>query len=90
VEGEAWVELKLPHSDARITNMMGEKARPLPSGDRSTFKIRPQQIVTLRFAAASAVAKTAAIRTWEPLVPPAKRDGLKLRLTEKGHPPRVN
>ncbi|MEN6604587.1 MAG: glycoside hydrolase family 38 C-terminal domain-containing protein [Bryobacteraceae bacterium] len=89
VEGEAWVELKLPHSDARITNMMGEKARPLPAGDRSTFKIRPQQIVTLRFATSPAVAKTTAIRDWEPLVPPAKRAGLRLRLTEKGHPPRV-
>ena len=89
VEGEAWVDLKLPHKDARITNMLGEGARPLASGARNTFKIRPQQIVTLRFATGSAVAKTVAVRSWEPLVPPAKRAGLKLRLTEKGHPPRT-
>jgi hypothetical protein len=89
VEGEAWVDLKLAHKDARITNMLGEGASPLPSGPRSTFRIRPQQIVTLRFAAGSAVAKTVAVRGWEPLVPPAKRAGLKLRLTGKGHPPRT-
>jgi alpha-mannosidase len=89
VEGDAWVELKLPHKDARITNMMGEGASPLPAGVRNTFKIRPQQIVTLRFAACESVEKTVAVRDWEPLVPPAKRAGLKLRLTEKGHPPRT-
>jgi alpha-mannosidase len=89
VAGEAWVELKLPHKDARLTNMMGEGARPLAAGTRPSFKIRPQQIVTLRFAAAASVGKTEAVRSWEPLVPPAKRAGLKLRLTEKGHPPRT-
>jgi alpha-mannosidase len=88
-EGEAWIDLKLPHSNARITNMMGEGARTLPAGVRNTFKIRPQQIVTLRFAAGSAVAKTVAVRDWTPLVPESKREGLKLRLSEKGHPPRV-
>ncbi len=88
-EGEAWIELKLPHSNARITNMMGEAGRALTAGPRQSFAIRPQQIVTLRFAAPSAVAKAVAVRDWTPLVPPSKRDGLKLRLTEKGHPPRV-
>jgi len=87
-QGEAWIELKLPHSGARLTNMMGEQPRPLPGGARSAFQIRPQQIVTLRFAAPTRVAPAMALRDWAPLAPPSKRDGLKLRLAEKGHPPR--
>jgi len=48
--GEAEISLKLPHSGARRTNLMGEQAQAL-RGHAGTYRInvRPQQIVTLRF-----------------------------------------
>jgi alpha-mannosidase len=85
---DAWIELKLPHGKTAITNLMGEKATPLSGGPRYNFAVRPQQIVTLRFDAASAVPEPAPLLTWKSLVPPAKQAGLEMRITEKGHPPR--
>ncbi len=85
-EGTAEITLRLPHRGASLTNMMGENPRPLPGGPAYRFPIRPQQIVTLRFGTASAVAAPAIVRTWKPLVPSIKRRALETRLTEKGHP----
>ena len=86
--GPAWVALKLPHGNASITNLMGEKPAALAGGPRYTLAVRPQQIVTLRFDTASAVAEPAPVLTWKSLAPPAKRAGLEMPVTGKGHPPR--
>lgn len=86
--GMAWVEVLVPHKDARRTNLLGEQAQPLARAQRHRFSVMPQEIVTLRFALGSRVEEPPALRTWAPLAPEAKREALKLRLGEKGHPPR--
>lgn len=86
--GMAWAEVLAPHGSARRTNLLGEQAQPLAHGPRYRFAVMPLEIVTLRFALGSRVQSTAPLRTWAPLVPEAKREGLKLRIREKGHPPR--
>lgn len=86
--GAAWVECLAPHQEARRTNLLGEEAKPLKRAARYRFAVLPQEIVTLRFRLDSAVEKPEPLRSWAPLVPEAKREGLRLRIREKGHPPR--
>lgn len=86
--GAAWVECLAPHQEARRTNLLGEEAQPLKRAARYRFAVLPQEIVTLRFRLDSAVEKPEPLRSWAPLVPEAKREGLRLRIREKGHPPR--
>ncbi len=85
--GEAKLTLKLPHTNARRTNLMGEQPQAL-RGNAGTyrFKVAPQQIVTLRFAAAKSVAVPPAIRGWDALIPPHKLDAYRQRLDLKGYP----
>lgn len=84
----AWVECLVPHQSARLTNLLGEEPRPLPRAQRYRLTVMPQEIVTLRFALGSRVEAPPPLRAWAPLVPEAKREGLRLRIREKGHPPR--
>ena len=85
--GEATLTLRLPHSDARLTNLMGEQARKIAgSGGKYRFAVKPQEIVTLRFRAPSAVPVPPAIRAWDELVPAAKRAALHQHLDLKGYP----
>jgi len=86
--GMAWVECLVPHRAARRTNLLGEEPQPLARAARYRFAVAPQEIVTLRFELGSAVEAPPALRTWLPLVPESKRDGLRMRIREKGHPPR--
>lgn len=86
--GMAWVEFLAPHQGARRTNLLGGQPQPLGRARRYRFAVMPQEIVTLRFSLATAVETPEPLRAWAPLVPEAKREGLKLRLPEKGHPPR--
>jgi alpha-mannosidase len=86
--GNAEVKLNLPHQDARMTNMMGENSNALEaSGGAYRFKVRPQQIVTLRFRADSSVERPKAIRSWTPLVPWFKRGPLEVTDPVRGYPP---
>jgi len=82
------VECLVPHRAARRTNLLGEEPQPLARAARYRFAVAPQEIVTLRFELGSAVEAPPALRTWLPLVPESKRDGLRMRIREKGHPPR--
>lgn len=85
--GEAETSIKLPHQDARMTNFLGEQAKPLTGASGVyRFPIRPQQIVTLRFRLSSSVAQVAAIRDWSPLVPRFKRQPLEVNEPVKGYP----
>ena len=86
--GTASVTLSLPHRDASLTNMVGAEVRPLKGGPAYEFPVRAQQIVTLRFRTASAVASPQPLTDWTPLAPPEKRPMLRQYSSEKGHPPR--
>jgi alpha-mannosidase len=85
--GVAEVSLKLPHSAARRTNLMGEQAEAL-RGHAGTyrFNVKPQQIVTLRFRTSKSVAAPPAIRAWDALIPPHKLDAYRQRLDLRGYP----
>jgi alpha-mannosidase len=86
--GPATLTLNLPHRGAALTDLVGGRRQPLRGGPRYTFPIRPQQIVTLRFATAGAVAEIKPLTEWDELVPEAKRAALRRYLPEvKGHPP---
>lgn len=85
--GKAWIDVRLPHHGAALTNLMGQQRKPLAGGPRYEFDVRAQQIVTLRLRTASAVSAIEPLRSWQSLVPPAKLERLKKRLDLKGHPP---
>ena len=86
--GNASVTLNLPHRDAALTDLMGGSRQSLRGGPQYTFPVRPQQIVTMRFRTATAVAAIKPLTEWEDLVPAAKRPALRRYLPEvKGHPP---
>jgi alpha-mannosidase len=86
--GSARVTLHLPHTQAAQTDLLGGKAQSLRGGPAYSFPVRPQQIVTLRFRTAQAVAEPAPLLEWDPLVPEPKRPALRRYSPEKGHPPR--
>lgn len=86
-EGNVEVTLKLPHHDARLTNLMGEKPEPLTlKAGAYRFPVRPQQVITLRFRTDSEVPQPAAIRDWAPLVPRFKRAPLETKEPVRGYP----
>jgi alpha-mannosidase len=89
VAGTAEVTLNLPHQGAALTNMRGKNPQALEgSGPRYTFPVRPQQIVTIRFGAASSVGEIDPVTSWDKFVPPPKRVALHTYRPLKGHPPR--
>jgi alpha-mannosidase len=88
VAGEATVTLNLPHESAARTDLLGGHAQPLAGGPTYKFPVRPQQIVTLRFKTAQAVAAITPLMKWDELVPEHKRAALNQYLPDvKGHPP---
>ncbi|MBX3440727.1 MAG: hypothetical protein KF861_24770, partial [Planctomycetaceae bacterium] len=86
--GTADITIRLPHRAAAVTNMMGENPQPIAGGPTYKFPVRPQQIVTIRLHAPSPVPTPAIVRDWGSLAPLVKRNALKQRLPEKGHPGR--
>jgi alpha-mannosidase len=96
VPGEAVLRVRLPHQAAALTNLTGEQRTPLtpsPAGARQAeyrFTVRPQQIVTVRLKTAARVTAAAALRTFDPIVPEAKRAATRAfdHPELKGHPPR--
>lgn len=88
-EGIAKVIVKLPHSSASLTDMLGNHPQPLEGKNSYSFAIRPQQIVTMRFHTQTTVDIPKPLMAWDELVPPAKREALNSYLKDKkGHPPR--
>ena len=86
--GEASVTLNLPHESAALTDLLGQHPQPLAGGPTYTFPVRPQQIVTLRFKTAQAVAAIEPLLKWDDLVPESKWAALNQYLPDvKGHPP---
>ncbi len=86
--GTASVTLNLPHRDAALTDLVGGRRQAVRGGPQYTFLVRPQQIVTMRFRTAAAVADIKPLTEWDELVPAHKRDALRRYLPDvKGHPP---
>jgi alpha-mannosidase len=89
VAGTAEVTLNLPYQGAALTNLRGKNPQPLEGGGpHYTFPVRPQQIVTIRFGAASSVGEINPVTSWDKFVPPPKRVALHTYRPLKGHPPR--
>ena len=73
-----------------LTNMLGDQPSPLASGSEYRFPVRPQQIVTLRLKTKDSAPPVEALRTFDPIVPEAKRVVTRTgfdRPELKGHPP---
>jgi len=89
LSGPAEVTLNLPHHGAALTDLRGRNPKPLAgSGPTYRFRVRPQQIVTLRFHAASPVEEIKPVTEWDKFVPEPKRAALHAYANYKGHPPR--
>ena len=89
--GTAEVTLNLPHRGATLTDLRGRNPKPLEgSGPTYRFPVRPQQIVTVHFHAASGVDKITPVTGWDKFVPKPKRAALHAYSSHKGHPPRGN
>ena len=86
--GQARITVHLPHTSARITDLLGKRPTPLSGGPTYAFPIRPQQIVTLRMDTKSGAPEIQTLTDWTPLVPESKRQALKkYNPSVKGHPP---
>jgi alpha-mannosidase len=88
VRGTAEVTIGFPHSEAALTDLVGERRKYLKGGPTYRFPVRPQQIITLRLASASEVAAVDPITRWDPLVPKSKLKALHTYGAYKGHPPK--
>jgi alpha-mannosidase len=87
--GTAEVTLNLPHQGAALTDLRGRNPKPLAgSGPTYRFPVRPLQIVTIHFHAASPVEEIKPVTEWDKFVPEAKRAALHAYGSYKGHPPR--
>ena len=87
--GTAEVTLNLPHQGAALTDLRGRNPQPLEgSGHTYRFPVRPLQIVTLHFHAASQVEEIKPVTEWDKFVPEPKRAALHAYGNYKGHPPR--
>ena len=86
--GTAEVTLNLPHRGAALTDLRGRNPQRLEGGPTYRFPVRPQQIVTLRFGAASSVPELNLVTEWDKFVPGPKRAALHAYRPLKGHPPR--
>jgi len=75
--GQAQIQIDLEHTKAEITNLLGKERQILKGGPNYTFDIRPQQIVTLRLKAKDSVKPVEALRSFETLIPPVKREYMK-------------
>jgi alpha-mannosidase len=88
VAGTAEVTLNLPHRGAALTDLRGRNPQRLEGGPTYRFPVRPQQIVTIRFGASSAVDELNLVTSWDKFVPEPKRAALHAYRPLKGHPPR--
>jgi hypothetical protein len=89
--GDVSITVDLPHSSASLTDLLGGNLQPLSGSKSYTFKVRPQQIITMRLHTQTTVEQIQPLTEWDELVPEAKRVALNSYLRDKkGHPPRGN
>lgn len=87
VPGMAEVTVGFHHTQAELTNLVGEHRKALTGGPSYRFAVRPQQIITIRLVGYSEVASVKPIERWDPLVPKSKLKVLHTYGDYKGHPP---
>lgn len=87
--GKARVRVNLPHTTAALTNLLGQKCRSIEGGVEYTFDVREQQILTLRFHTCESVPLVKALRSFQSVIPPAKRRYMRSSRDPNlvGHPP---
>ena len=87
--GMARVKVKLPHTHAALTNLLGRKRRPLEGTGEYTFDVRPQEIVTLRLRTSDTTAPAKALRSFDSVIPAGKRQYMRNCRNPQlvGHPP---
>jgi alpha-mannosidase len=86
--GTATVQLMLPHRNAMLTDLVGNKQSVLPGSSKYQFSVRAQQIVTLHFELSTTLPVPEPILKWDAFVPQAKLTALhKYDPRLKGHPP---
>ncbi len=74
IPGEAEVVINLPHSKAKLTNMIGNERKTLEGKHTYKFRVRPQQIITMRLTSETSVDRVEIVTDWNPFVPPHKRN----------------
>jgi len=75
--GRVQIRINLDHSKAEMTNLLGKERVLLEGGPEYNFAVRPQQIVTLRLKTKDSVKSVEALKSFEPLIPHAKRTYMK-------------
>ncbi|HUD14446.1 MAG TPA: glycoside hydrolase family 38 C-terminal domain-containing protein [Terracidiphilus sp.] len=86
--GTATVELALHHGPVHLTDLIGNHKSTLTGADAYTIPVMPQQIVTLHFETAHALAAHEPITAWDEFVPKNKLAALHAYDPNvKGHPP---
>jgi alpha-mannosidase len=87
--GKARIKVNLDHTAAALTNLLGQEYQSLEGGPDYTFDVRAQQIVTLRLRMSGSVPSVKALRSFESVIPPAKRQymGIGRDPSLIGHPP---
>ena len=87
--GTAEVMLNLPHEGAAMTDLRGRNPKALEGRcPTNRFRVRPQQIATIRIHTTSRVDEIKLVTEWDKFVPEAKRAALHAYGNYKGHPPR--
>lgn len=87
--GKAAVKVRLLHTAAALSDLLGRQGQPLQGQGRYEFDIRPQQIITLRLRTEEVVPSAKALRSFNSLIPPHKRQYMRTSRdpTLLGHPP---
>ena len=87
--GRASVRVNLPHAAAPRTDLLGGNRQSLAGGPVYDLDVRPQEIVTLRLRTPQAAPPVEALRSFEPLIPEAKRAFMRSSKNPQllGHPP---
>jgi alpha-mannosidase len=88
--GAGSVTVNLPHKGAALTDLAGARPQWYRGGPIYGFRVRPQEIVTMRLQTAAPVEEITPLLKWDDLVPATKRAALHTHTKDKGHPPRGN
>jgi hypothetical protein len=88
-KAKARLKVNLPHSRAVLTNLLGRNPRLLDGLGEYTFDVRPQQIITVRLTTGTAAPPVQALRTFDSVIPPPKRQYMRNSRNPGllGHPP---
>lgn len=87
-QGQAEVQLLLPHNKLTFSDMAGRAKSRAKIAPRYSFAVRPQEIVTLHFETSSNVPEPAPVTKWDKFVPEDKLPALHIYDPNLiGHPP---